>query len=220
MLNAWVSIGEPRLVLASMRRQYPALAGVLGRTEDEAARRRLLGRIADRLAATPGLSDPERLCAIVDWESLFLGRGDPGMAQLDALSRDLVLLFTERGPDAISRSGSELYRAGRFGDEGFEEALRDGSDQVRHFCWSFRVFTIHMSRADAEELLRLKEVRDSTRRKEPVNQADLLLNRAARELVEEILGKREGGQDGRRGDPHPVSAYSALIRKKLAGAGR
>ena len=63
-----------------------------------------------------------------------------------------------------------------------------------------------------EQLLRMKEARDAKARGEPVNQADLRLNRAARELFGELR------------DVDPSSAaknpFGDLLRAKLGEGGR
>ena len=80
-----------------------------------------------------------------------------------------MLLFTERGPDGLLLSKSKFYRAGQFLDSGFKEALRDGSNQVRHFCAALRMFALSGNREQTEALLRLKELRDAKTRKLALN---------------------------------------------------
>ena len=187
VLGEWASVGEPGAILASIRDEHGGLRAALGWLESTQVRRDFLHVVADRTAATTGRSDVDVLVAIVEWEALFLANAEPGRVAFDVLTEDLILLFTDRGSDALSLSGSTHYRPSRCRDIGFKAALRDGSDQVRHVCWAFRMYSISESLDDAERTLRFKELGDAVRRGLPLNEADLSLNRAAREIVDEIL---------------------------------
>jgi len=207
VLGEWASVGEPVAILASIRDEHGGLGAALGWLESTEVRRDFLHLVADRTAATTGRSDVDVLVSIVEWEALFLAREAPGDVAFDMLTEDLILLFTDRGGDALSLSGSTHYRPGRCRDAGFKEALRDGSDQVRHVCWALRMYSIAESLDAAVQTLRFKELGDAMRRGLPINEADLSLNRAAREIVEDILA-----------DPAPpaIDAWPALLREKLA----
>ena len=200
IVGAWVRLAEPQTVLQELPGRFPALAAVLGWATDSAARRSFLASVTDRLSVTPAMSDVDVLCEVVGWDELFL-REQPAAESFQMLTTDLVLVFTERAADGIAVSGSALYRAGRCGDSGFHEGFRDGSDQVRHLCWALRVFARAPDPDPVEQLLRMKEARDAERRGEPLNQADLRLNHAARELVREFrnVDRNTAGTDRFRG---------------------
>ena len=223
VLQEWIRVTGPKAVLDAVRDEHPSLAVALGWLEDPSRRRDFLYRIVLRLTGTPGGSDLGVLVAVVRWEALLLQGRAAGEEQLDSLTSDLILLFTERSPDGISRSGAGYYSKGRLKDGGFKKSLRDGSDQVRHFAWAFRHFAASDNREATEELLHAKEIRDALERDQEVSEADLALNRAARQIVEEILpgtGKPPGGAPERtRPDPAPIEDYPGLLKRRLAGAG-
>lgn len=217
VLRTRLAGGEPGVVLEALAAaERAALTTVCGWSQEPNARRRLLAAVADRLAATPGTSDLDVLCGVVQWDAIFLGSLTAGRAQLEAVSTDLILIFTERAANGIKLSRSKLYRRRGFSARGFRAPLRDGSDQVRHFTWAFRMFARSKNNASMEKLLALKERADATQRKQPLNQADLALNRAARSLVEQILGERSA-PEGAHPERRPLSAahYADAFRKGL-----
>ncbi len=188
-VGAWIEIGEPNQVWLMLRRDRSGVKQALAMRGSDATRRALLADILARIAATPGHSDVDALASVTNWAGLVLGNRT-GAAQLNLLSKDLILLLTERDVDGISLSKAGHYTPGRFRDRGFAEPLRDGSDQVRHFAWAFRMFAASADADATAWFLTLKEKRDAAARKVPLNQADLALNKAARQLVDTLRGRR------------------------------
>lgn len=213
VVRSWLLTCEPARVRADLT---AASAIALAWFDAASERRALLAAIADRHVATPGFSDVDVLCEVVAWDAIFLERLGAGAPQLDALSSDLIQICTERAADGVSKSGSRLYRATRFSDRGFRPALRDGSDQVRHFAWAFRMFAKSERRDGVEALLAFKERMDATRRKQPLNKADLALNKAARRLVETILDVPTGTRPAETERiPIPAARHAGLFRRVL-----
>jgi hypothetical protein len=214
-LEQGVRAAEPGGMLVLLAAERETLGLALGWV-DAAERRALLAVVVDRLASTPGYSDLDVLCDVVRWDALFLGSLEAGQPQLDALSTDLILLFTERAANGVALSRSKLYGGGRFGSLGFRKDLRDGSDQVRHFTWAFRMFARSKNNDAMEKLLTLKERADAKLRKQPLNQADMILNRAARRLVEQILDERIDAEAAAKASrPIRIERYAEIIRKEL-----
>lgn len=207
-VRAWVEVGEPatlRGVLESVDTGVPRALALPGRDHP---RRQLLGSVLARTAATPGRSDLDALEAVFSWAALFVA-GRPVKQQLDQVSRDLVLLLTERKEDGIFRSDGRYHRELGFGSRGFGKRYRDGSNQLRHFAWAFRMFAASTNEAFTTKLLTMKEERDAKTRKQPVNTSDLALNEAARRIVARIRGQADGVE------PLEAAGWSALVRTEL-----
>lgn len=208
-VRAWIEIGEPgtiRGVIDSVTGGVPRALALPGRAPP---RRALLAAVVDRIAATPGTTDLDALLGVLAWEVLFVDGIKP-KERLDTVSGDLILLFTERAENGLSKSSRKYYKAGRFEDRGFARRFRDASDQVRHFAWAFRMFAVSSNPDLTSKMLRMKEEQDAKTRKKPLSQEDLALNASARKLVGDILG----GEDG----ANPVSAegWGRLFREELA----
>jgi hypothetical protein len=206
-IRAWARLSEPDSVAVDLRANDGQLARLLQLDHDASRRRRLLTEVADRLVATPGKSDLDVLCSVVDWSAMFHGGRGTRKKQLDAVSADLVLVFTDRNTGGVLPAKAGFYRAGRFTSRGFAPTLRDGSDQVRHFAWAFRLFALSRSADQTEQLLRLKEQADSRTRKLPLDEADLRLNKLARKIVERIRDSSELAS---------AASYSRLISGALS----
>lgn len=216
VVKIWLDRVAPQLVLGSLRREHDRVGKLLANLEPT-ERRSVLAKVVERSAKHRSLTSLDVLVGAVDWDALLLGRDSTGRASLDALSTDLVLVFTERSPDGMRESGSPHYRSGRTRDTGFARELRDGSDQVRHFCWAMRLFAVSKNLPITEAVLRLKEVDDARRRKTAgLNEADLRLNNAARRFVEEV---RPAIRANDASQPRPgvaLGQYSRRIRRLLA----
>ncbi len=212
ILEAGLGLLEPPAFVDLLVTESPALARLLGRAADPEARLRLLAILADRLAATPGTSDIDVLEAVIAFAERCHADREEARALLDTLSGDLILVFTERAADGVTPSGSPHHRPGRCGDRGFRAELRDDGDQVRHFCWALRMFAIATDLDAREKLLRLKERLDAARRDQPINQADLALNRIAREIVTTFLAPPSDAAERVR--------LSELVRRRLAAERR
>lgn len=207
-VSAWIEVGEPatlRGVLESVDTGIPRALALPGRDHP---RRRLLGTVLARAAATPGLSDLDALEAAFSWAALFVA-GRTVKEQLDVVSRDLILLLTERKEDGLSLSDGRYNKDHGFRDRGFGRRYRDGSNQLRHFAWAFRLFAASGNEEFTTRLLRMKEERDAKTRKQPVSEADLALNDAARRIVGRILGRNEGQE------PLDAARWSELVRDEL-----
>jgi hypothetical protein len=209
--DAWSRLAKPRSLLGDLSNQYPAWVTALGWMTDSDLRRSYLAGVADRVSSTPGTTDLDVLCAVVGWQDVFFADLPAGKKRVHMMTADLILIFTDRAADGFSKSGSALYRVGRCRDSGLREGLRDGSDQIRHFCWALRLFATGGDPDSVEQLLRMKEARDATQRGIPVNQADIELNRTARELMEQLHNLDRGTPGAER--------CQGLFRVALAGRG-
>lgn len=215
-LRTWIEVDEPEFILERLESEAHGIAALLPRLTDKDVRRQVLNVLIERQSGCPGYSDLDLLTHLVEWEALFLKDLPPGKDQLDSLSEDLILLFTERASDGISRSSAGYFQAGRFTDRGFKREFRDGNDQLRHFAWAFRIFATSSNPDQGEALLVLKETRDAFARDEPLNQADLSLNRAVRDLVAELLGRDEDGLE--IGLPVAIEEYATRIHRQLGNS--
>ena len=221
IVECWIDLAAPRNRPSDLGASYPAFATILAAHDGARERRRFLNRIVDRECTRDGTSDLDLLCTTVAWDALFLRDLATGPRQLRALSADLILLFTERGPDGLRLSEAGFYRPGRTRDRGFRASLRDGGDQVRHFCWALRMFATSLVPALTEQVLRAKELKDASQRGGGENASDLRLNRTAREIVAEILGvarPESAGATPTRPTPLPIGDYAALFRQRLGPA--
>jgi hypothetical protein len=160
--------------------------------DDAAARQTLLAGFADRLVGDVSHSDVDVLEELVAWDALWLSRL-PAEERWNRLTGDLVRVCTERDVDARSVAKDSPYRPGRFRDRGFAPHLRDGGDQVRHFCWAVRVGTIFPPGVSGL-ILTGKELRDGSQRNVPPSAADLALNRTALRLVAGVNQKMAKGE--------------------------
>ena len=93
--------------------------------------------------------------------------------------------WTSQGRLVIANNGEQA--AG-----GFARRFRDGSDQVRHFAWAFRMFAASDNYDLTARLLHMKEEQDAKARKTALNAADIALNAAARRIVVRVLRKGAG----------------------------
>jgi hypothetical protein len=216
VLEVWLPRVDPVGLLPHMAERWPGATAALALETPRDRRRALLAAIADRGVQTAE-SDVRLLAAVAGWAGLFAAGRPAGRPQLLQVTADLMWVFTERTPDGVGRSGSRWYRPGRCGDRGFHEALRDGSDQVRHAVWAWRMFSLHDLHDQTEALLTFKEQRDAQRRGVPLNRADLRLNKAARALAAEVLD-HEGTPPAPGDDPAPASRYPELVRRHLGPA--
>ena len=207
IMRSLVEIGEAGSLRVELAKDQASALVPLAWGESAVQRRSFLTLLASRLAQTPGVSDLKILEDVIAWDELFLSRSTPRDA-VDALTEDLILIFSDRSGDGMTPSDATFYKAGRCGDTGFDSSLRDGSDQVRHFCWALRIFHNSSDRDFSERLLRMKEVYDAKKRKLPLDRADLRLNHAAREVAEEL----EGLDAKSRAKP----GLAALITRRLA----
>ncbi|MHC5064239.1 MAG: hypothetical protein ACYTG5_09715 [Planctomycetota bacterium] len=201
-LRTWIEVDEPLLILERLESRSTGVAALLPRLTDKDARRQILRIVIDRQSGYPTFSDLDLLAHIVQWEAVFLGALPPGKAQLESLSEDLILLFSELDPDGSTRTSTEYYHSDRFTDQGMRIEFRDGSDQIRQFAWAFRVFATSSNPDKSEALLVYEETKASFARNEPINQVDLSLNQAVRGLVADLLGQDRGGV--RVGPPVPT----------------
>jgi len=176
-----LTAGRPQAIRAAI--ETTGAAALLG-TLATHHRRALLHAVLERAAALPGTTDLDVLVEVVEWDTLLL-RELESDAAVDQLSRDMVVLFTERAEDGMTRGDAGYYRGGRLRDTGFASRLRDDSDQVRHFAWAFRMFAIS---PDADSVLHMKEVGDALRRGKPINEVDLVLNATAGRVVARLRG--------------------------------
>jgi hypothetical protein len=221
IVERWSDLAAPHNAPCDLRASYPAFAASLTAHRAVRERRQFLNRVVDRGSTTGEMSDLDLLCLTVAWDAVFLRDLVAGPRQLRALTADLILLFTERGPDGLRLSEAGFYRPGRTRDRGFRSRLRDGGDQVRHFCWALRMFAISPVPALTERLLGGKELRDAGQRGGVENASDLRLNRTAREIVAEILGAAP--QETADATPAPrtplaIEDYAALFRDRLGPA--
>jgi len=208
-VRAWIEVAEPgtiRGVIDSVTGGVPRALALPGRARP---RRALLAAVIERTAATPGTSDLDVLLAVVAWEALFVAAREP-REQLELISRDLILLFTERAENGFSKSTETYYKPGRFADRGFARRFRDASDQVRHFTWAFRMFAVSRNPDLTSRMLRMKEEQDAKSRKKLLSQEDLALNASARQLVGDILGGNDGA------NPVAADGWVRLFREELA----
>ena len=189
-VRAWVAVGEVSTLRGLLETAPGGIVRALALPGRPHPRRMLLTAVASRVAATPGEDDLDALRAVVSWDGLFAADRKPA-AQLDLVSRDLVRVLTERKEDGQALGDGRYYVAGRFRDRGFAARFRDGSDQVRHFAWAFRMFTASEQPEGTAQLLRAREVLDARRRKQPLNKADVVLRGRSRS------GRHDSRAEGR-----------------------
>ena len=207
-VRAWLEVGEPEILRGVIETMPGTLPRALALPAPAHARRRLLATVADRSAATPGRSDLETLAAVLTWAAPF-AEGRSAQAQAEQVSADLLLVFTERAENGLSKNDGRYHRARGLRDSGFGARFRDGSDQVRHFAWAFRMFVLSRDGDATERLLRAKEEQDARTRGEPLNEKDLALNRSARALVAELRDAEPGQQ------PPAPAAWGGLVQGRL-----
>ncbi|MEE9391894.1 MAG: hypothetical protein V3W41_05260 [Planctomycetota bacterium] len=207
-LKTWIQVGDPVSIRTFLEREAKQ---VIPQLKDADLRRSILSLVADRLCRTPGRNDLEDFLEVLHWETLFLDALPKGKPQADALTADLVLIFSDRDLDALRKSKTAYYRPGRFRDRGFHPRFQDNSDQIRHFCWALRLLARTRNKAFAAKLLDLKEHRDAKTRNLPLNQADLNLNHAAKKLITKLLAPAI--------KPKPsamsLSEFAAAVQKTL-----
>jgi len=147
---------------------------------DDAARRTVLSRLAERDARNPAVSDLRSLQRLVTWDALLLPSGKRA-AVLRALTNDLYAVCTERGIKGGAPDGTPWYRTGRFKDTGFRPRFQDGSDQVRHATWVWWTMT-RLGTHDA--------VLKGLNLREKGGNRDVALNGETRDLVRAIKKSR------------------------------
>ena len=172
-------------------------------------RLKLLASMTARAAGLPGWSDLDVLVEAASWSLELQPKALNAQERLDWLSRDLLTLFTDRAPDGLRRAAQHRYAAGRFKDRGFAPGLADGSDQVRHFSWAFRMFAKSRDADATEGQLALKEKFDAMRRRTALNRKDLALNRCARLLVKAMKGQSSATPQ------QLIRSWPALLRRIL-----
>lgn len=214
LVAGWIELGAPETVRKTIVARPLSLRTALLWQTDPQARRKFLAGVADRLSGTPARTDLEDLTELLAWTALFHSELPRGRQQLQAVTKDLVLVLTERDETGIRRSRSGYYRPGRFLDIGFGAELRDGSDQVRHFIWALRAMVRSPDLQATERLLDLKELRDSVTRGAPMEKADLALNRRAREVAATMLGVVTGVPRRDR-VPRSVLDLAEVVRQAL-----
>jgi len=218
LIELWLRRERPDVVFRTLDRELHHIAGLLPDLEPR-ARRRLLGHVADRLAKQRGLTSVDVLTRSVECAAVLLGPASTGEHGLDAITADLVVVFTERDTNGVKRASSGEYRRRGLTDSGFHPDYRDGSDQVRHFCWAIRLFVVNEHPTLVDVLLALKEIRDAKRRKKQLDVADLRLNGASRRFVTAIRSSPRPAGKGRPTAGVPLRDYAARIRRVLTSPG-
>ncbi len=206
LLSSWVKRSDAVTIRKLVDKDLPEFRKILSRQISGKKRRDFLHVVCSRQSQVPGVSDLDVLIEVILWEDFFFPPAKPKTNHLDTVSIDLILLFTDRGADGISQSGEKYYVASRFLADGFRDDLKDKSNQVRHFCWAWRMFMKSRNPAAIRSLLYFKEIRDSKTRKLPMNKADLRLNKCAGLIAKTVKNN---------GDPMSIIGTAAVMRKVL-----
>ncbi len=206
LLKSWIERSDAFTVREQLLNGLGDFSKILAQQVSHKERRDLLNVISKRQSQVPGISDLDVLIEVLLWESIFFPSTTPKAKCLDTVSIDLILLFTGRGANGISKSGEKYYVASQFLADGFREDLKDKSNQVRHFCWAWRMFMKSKSPQATQSLLYLKELKDSKTRKLPMNKADLRLNKCAATVARMVKNN---------GSPMDIIGTAAVMRQVL-----